>query len=112
MAAGMPRRQWQVEDCPSWCVVDHGEEDFPDDRKHVSEAHGIAVVELVGTERSAVENRSEVTRSTEMVVCLQRRDGAPTTWLYVGDGFDQSIEVSVESWQRLVAQVVATLGRA
>lgn len=112
MAAGMPRQRWQVNDCPSWCAVVHQDEDAADDRKHVSEARAVSVVELVGTEPRDAEVRVDATSATEMVVCLQRRDGASTTWVYVGDGFDQGIEMSVESWERVVAHVLEALARA
>jgi len=110
-------------------VVRHEAGDHPDDRKHVSAAVTVPVVELAGRVRgtrvggarpgrdgSDVRGPGEeealtydVPRATELVVCVQRRDGAPDTWLYAGDGADQRLELDVAGWARLLPAVAGVL---
>ncbi len=101
-----PRPTWQQDDCPSWCAVAHHEDDHPDDRKHVSVTRTVPVVEL------AVDGPTgrDVPRATELVVLAQRRDGAVDTWLYVGDGREQLLQVTPGSWRRLVGSILEHLG--
>lgn len=37
----------------------------------------------------------------EVVAILHQDDGG--TWLYVGDGFGQHLELSLDSWRRVIA---------
>ena len=96
-----PRPAWQQDDCPVWCVAVHRDADHPDDRKHTSAIRAVPVIQLCASGPTG----TDAPRTTELVILLQRRDGAPDTWLYVGDGNEQSIEVTPECWRRLVGQV-------
>ena len=42
-------------------------------------------------------------RGLELLIELSRIDDEPTTWVYIGDGTDQRLEISRESVARLVA---------
>ncbi len=95
------RPSWQAGPCPPWCVVVHGEDDHERDRKHMGAAHHVPVVELAGssTRSGTTVDRGE---GVDLMLCLQRRDGAPDTWLYAGDGTDQMLEMGIEGWARVV----------
>ncbi|GHS88885.1 hypothetical protein AGMMS50218_13790 [Actinomycetota bacterium] len=107
------RPAWQRDECPAWCVVVHADDDHPHDHKHVSASRAVPVVALAGSTDGGGAGRDRDV-ADEMVVCLQRRDGGPDTWLYVGDGHDQRVEVTVESWLRLLLTVerMCTLAQA
>lgn len=45
--------------------------------------------------------------ATEVAIEMHRTHGESTTWVYVGDGFDQYLELSLES----VRSLMAALGR-
>lgn len=107
------RPAWQVEACPAWCVVLHAEDDFESDRRHMSASLSVPARELRAASAAPPgvgeadlpgpdDGAGDRTVSTELAVCLQRRDGAPTTWVYVGDGTHQALELSADSWHRLL----------
>ena len=105
-----PRRpQWLSEECPAWCVAEHADEDHPHDRKHVSVARVVPVNELAGGGGPRAPDRSLPGRgrveAAELVVCLHRRVGAADTWVYIGDGLDQRLEISADSCARLLPVV-------
>ncbi|MFT4305991.1 MAG: hypothetical protein QM604_03770 [Microbacterium sp.] len=54
--------------------------------------------------------RHQVARQ-EFEVGLSRRDDADTTWLYLGAGPDESVEVSLESSAGLLRALESTLDR-
>ena len=100
--------------CPPWCVVLHEEDDDGAGRRHTSASLAVPVRELDaggdGTpplfgEPDPDDGSGERTVTTDLAVCLHRLDGAPTTWLYAGDGTDQVLELTVDSWHRLVPAV-------
>jgi hypothetical protein len=95
------RPAWQQDDCPAWCVVVHRDDDHPHDQKHISAVRAVPVVQLCATGPNGADAR----KAAELVVVLQRRDGTTDTWLYVGDGDTQSIEVSPDCWRRLLGQL-------
>lgn len=84
--------------CPGWCVARHEDEDENGMMRHRS-----AVLELGVIERS----ESSAGEATDLVVELYRLEGESTTWVYIGDGFDQYLELSLES----VLRLVTVLGR-
>ncbi|MBD3778638.1 MAG: hypothetical protein IE923_05160 [Micrococcales bacterium] len=97
--------------CPTWCVVLHEDDDEGATRRHASASLSVPVRELrAGGDESPPlfgeldpdDGHGERTATTDLAVCLHRRDGAPTTWLYAGDGTEQVLELTVESWHRLV----------
>jgi hypothetical protein len=113
-------------------VVLHAEDDLEGDRRHMSTSLSVPARELRAVPAVpvvpvvpevpevlpppgggpavpvalAVPDPDEGPRdrvvATELAVCLQRRDGAPTTWVYVGDGTHQALELSTGSWRRLL----------
>ena len=105
------RPAWQVEPCPTWCVVLHEDGDHEHDRHHMSAGMTVPARQLrttpqrsgwlFGEEDEPAGPGGERTVSADLAVCLHRADGGPTTWLYVGDGEDQSLELTVDSWARL-----------
>lgn len=92
---------WQVDDCPSWCVGGHRDDDRPADRVHTSAGESVEGRRLVGTVVEREGPRDDV-RQAEVTVVLRRRDGAAETWVYVGDGFDQYLELDLPTWSRLL----------
>lgn len=107
------RPAWQVEECPAWCVVLHTTDDHESDRRHVSASLSVPVRELRPADAAPPvvgepdlsgpdDGPGDRTVATELAVCLQRRDGGPTTWVYVGDGTHQALELSADSWHRLL----------
>ena len=84
------------EGCPDWCVADHNDEDEAGETRHRS-----AVTEVSVIERN-VASAGEV---TVIVIEMYRFDHETTTWVYAGDGFDQYLEISLESLRRLIAEL-------
>jgi hypothetical protein len=74
--------------CPTWCVADHAVEDESRAR-HRSEIIDVPVV--------------APDRAIDLMVELYRYGAEPTTWVYIGDGTDQRLELSRESVARLAA---------
>lgn len=101
------RPSWQVDACPLWCRGDHSEHDHPDDHVHRSDSVAVPVVGR-RTWFDGPSIRREV-QTAEFDVALSRRDGDGETWLYVGSGPAMSLDVTVESAERLVRHIVDTL---
>lgn len=95
---------WLTETCPSWCVVIHEPEDHPRDRQHMSAMLSVPVLELRGVGESPPPEGDQVA-GEDLAVVLHRRVGSTATWLYVGDGRRQGLELSADSWERLVPAV-------
>lgn len=120
------RPTWQVEPCPSWCVVLHGEDDHERDRVHMSGSLSVRVRQLLGAGSGAVSPFAEPdppapvgsaeehdrTATADLAVTVHRRDGARTTWVYAGDGAVQALELSSESWAHLLPAVDRALDLA
>jgi len=87
--------------CPEWCIAHHDDEDEGGVRRHRSAAVDLGVIER------SVASRGE---ATELAIEMHRTAGESTTWIYVGDGFDQYLELSTESTQRLAAVLTRMLG--
>ena len=49
-------------------------------------------------------------RGLDLLIELSRIGDEPTTWVYVGDGTDQRLEISRESVARLVAVLSSAAG--
>lgn len=110
------RPTWQVDPCPPWCVVLHAEHDLEGDRVHVSSAMSVHARMLLGGGQAATPPDLDVepggpagspeahdrTAHAELAVAVHRRDGARTTWVYAGDGSVQLLELTTDSWARLV----------
>lgn len=108
VAAGDERVAWQHDDCPRWCVVSHAADDHPHDRRHVSVQHPVAVTALANAPVGSGAVR-DAWSSEDFVICLQRRDGAARTSVYIGDGTDQRIELELASMRELFEQVGALI---
>jgi hypothetical protein len=93
------RPSWQLDDCPAWCVVDHREDDHPDDRVHRTDAPSVPVI--ARSRRFDPDLTFEVD-AADFEVGVSRRDGDVETWIYVGGGSGQQIEITRESAARLV----------
>lgn len=100
--------EWLTEECPRWCAVQHELQDHPSDRRHESAAVVVPVVELSGGEPPPA-GPGDVAVAAELVVVLHRRVGASQTWVYVGDGVDQRLELTAESCVRLVGALGAVV---
>lgn len=107
------RPTWQVDTCPPWCVVLHAEDDLEGDRVHVSTSMSVPARQLLGGAARPVHARPDEvpprspesldrTAHADLAVAVHRRDGARTTWVYAGDGSVQLLELTAESWARLV----------
>jgi len=79
-------------ECPEWCVARHEVEDENGVMRHRSVVLELGVIER--TESSTGE-------ATDLVIEMYRLEGESATWVYVGDGFDQYLELSLESVVRL-----------
>lgn len=104
------RPTWQTDPCPGWCTRGHTELDHPDDRVH----RGIAVTVPVVTRRTSYPDGA-IRRSTDAIdleVAISRVDGDQETWAYIGSGPGASVEVTVESAERLVAVLTGALIRS
>ena len=78
--------------CPAWCVADHATED-----------------EGIARHRAAIVDVPVVSSSgaASLMIELHMLDGEPSAWVYVGDGVHEAIEISRESVNRLVQQLIA-----
>lgn len=98
---------WQIDPCPAWCAGGHRENDHPDDRRHRSAATAVPVM----VRRTTVEGDSLIhaAEPSEFEVGLSRMDGDAETWLYLGDGPGDSVEVAAESAGPLLEAAAAAL---
>lgn len=95
---------WLAEACPPWCVVMHEQRDHVRDRRHVSASLTVPVTELRGIGDPTTPEEDQAL-AEELALCLHRRVGSRDTWLYVGDGRHQGLELSTDSWARVVPAV-------
>ncbi len=95
MASGDKAVSWQAEPCPSWCVVTHQEGDPVADRLHED---GGRTVPVRVWDPTGAEVR-------EFHVSIHRRDGTSRTWIYIGDGWEQRVEIDVVDIDDVVSAV-------
>ena len=100
---------WQVDRCPPWCIGGHGERDHPDDRVHRS--LGVTVPAVVRRPILTPTSLDFDVASAEIEVGLARLDGDTHTWVYIGSGPGESIEISAESAAELVRVLSNELAR-
>lgn len=88
------RPAWQQSPCPAWCSGGHDDADHPDDRVHRSSSTSVPVISrrLIG-----VDPTEYVQGISDYEVGLVRRDGESMTWLFIGSGPEEYVEVSLES---------------
>lgn len=73
--------------CPPWCVAVHAIEDEGITARHRSPITDVAALQPEGAATLMLE--------------VHRTEGEPTTWVYIGDGERQFLELSIESAQRV-----------
>ncbi|RGE19814.1 hypothetical protein [Leucobacter sp. wl10] len=91
---------WQSGACPDWCTVEHAEQDHPDDRSHRDD--GIAVPVAFRIRRFVGAELVEEVAQGHLVLGRWQRDGDPRTWYLLGDDNGTELELSEESFRRLV----------
>jgi hypothetical protein len=85
----------QPTNCPPWCVADHAvDDDFV--ARHRSRIHDLAVI--------------APDRGFDLMIEFSRLGDEPSTWVYLGDGTDQRLELSLESVRRLVDELRSAAG--
>lgn len=102
---------WLTEPCPAWCVVLHADDDHPADRSHQSASLAVPVTQLRGIGEHPPPPGDAVD-TLDLAVVLHRRVGAAQTWLYVGDGQHQGLELDLGSWTRVLTAVDHLVDRA
>jgi len=88
--------------CPRWCVADHGAEDEFGEVRHRSAIRSVPAVSRDRAGPKAIDLLLEVHSS--------ERDA--TVWLYLGDGEDQRLEVTLDSAGRVAAALAAAVSSA
>ena len=78
--------------CPPWCVADHRGELEGGAVRHRGPTVSLGVL---------LRHPDATEAPAELLVEVHRSEGDETTWVYVGDGTDQRLELSVESAARL-----------
>lgn len=96
------RPSWLTEPCPSWCHVDHADQDHVDDRYHQSKQVLIPVVipQRVADGDAGSRAVCAPAASEVAVLALQPVGDCSQTWVAVV-GERQFIEVTLESATRL-----------
>lgn len=94
------RPSWQDDACPSWCVVDHHEDDFPEDRFHDSRTLYVSVTLGV----ASPPHPEPTATPAELYVITSRRAGSHRDWTFVGepDRSGQRLVLSRESARHLI----------
>lgn len=88
--------------CPSWCVADH--DDAPASAAHVGRGRPVPVLQR----QPRWDAGFDAALGEVVVVRGQDEHGS---WVYVGDGATQWLEMSVESWRRVIDVVEGTIRR-
>lgn len=104
MAEGRLVETVSLSQCPAWCVADHDDEDL-DDRTHVSAGVEVPAVRWVPDPGGGLKPVAG-----ELTLVLWQR-GAESG-IYAGDGHRQHLELTVESWTRLLAGVSSVVEKA
>ncbi|MFT4210245.1 MAG: hypothetical protein QM626_00095 [Microbacterium sp.] len=100
---------WQRTPCPPWCAGGHREDDHPEDRVHRSAG---LTVPVVSRRVLSVDPMRYQVVAQEFEVGLSRPDDSATTWLYLGAGPGECVEVSLGSCADLVRALESTVRRA
>lgn len=126
-----PRPAWLTEPCPPWCIAEHQLQDHDADRSHISDSVMVPAITLLGRRtqpRASVrqaEHRPPVlvpdavltlpsgdqVSGLPLCVVLHRPVGSHITWVYIGDGGPDGLEVSGETAWLLIEAVGSVLGR-
>lgn len=93
--------------CPPWCVVQHDDQEHPDDLVHEGAHREVAAVSLVRyRDRDGTSYRRAVT--SELSVVRYRYHTDDEDWIYVGNGWS-GLDLSPESAQRLARAITGLL---
>lgn len=84
--------------CPAWCVSLHDDSD----QWHRDAGAQFAVIALDVSSRPS---------PLELLMLLHQGADDPTAWIYLGDGTEQRLELSLESLVRVLAGVSDRLAR-
>lgn len=103
------RPTWQRDECPPWCDGDHREQDHEEDHAHRSTRASIAAIART-VARSASDLPVDGAEAVDLEVAVWQRDGSHQTWVYIGSGPSQCIEISVSSARRVMSALSALLG--
>lgn len=99
------RPSWQHDECPSWCITHHDEDDLPEDRFHDSVSIYLPAVipDLSSPTKPAV--------ATELMIVTSRRYGTSEDWVFIGqpDVVRNGLTLSPESARRLTAELTIHL---
>ena len=96
--------------CPLWCVIQHHDQELPDDLVHEGAHREVAAVSLVRyRDQDSAPRRQAV--ATELSVVRYRYNSDDEEWIYVGDG-RSGLDLSPESAQRLARAITALLDGA
>jgi len=89
------RPSWLNEDCPTWCVREHREQDRPDDRYHFSEASTVPVIAFA---ELSVDVAASM-HGLDLVVWVGRYLGETLEWVVIEPARerDPHLILSVES---------------
>lgn len=95
-SAESSRPSWQTDGCPMWCVSDHREEDFPEDRFHDSAPTVVPVI-VPG------DDTARIPETTALHIVTSRRCGGTEDWIFIGqpDRACRGLTLSRESAHRL-----------
>lgn len=96
----MPQPTWQRGKCPRWCVIDHTEHDLP-----LDQAHRDAGTDIPATLRRKYFAGSTLTHEIApgtITFGRWRHDADNEDWVLIGDNEGEEIEMSLNSFRRLV----------
>jgi hypothetical protein len=102
-AAAMSRDDRRM--CPPWCVADHADEDEGSVYRHRSETAVVPGLALRPGTRRAVE-------AIEILIEVHADNGDPVVGVYVGDGEQHGLDITVETADRLVRRLSEVLRSA
>lgn len=94
---------WQRSACPDWCVIEHTEDDHPDDRAHRDAGREVRLaLRARGFERGRL-----VERFPEETLILGRwqRDGESRVWYFLGTDSGTEYELSEASLRSLISEL-------
>lgn len=109
-AQSRPKPTWQTDECPTWCVTEHRENDHPQDRFH--DSHGIYLPAILGIPDETQADPAP--EAVELLVVRSRRCGTNEDWVFIGepDRPRQRLLLSAESAARLITALATTTSEA
>ena len=98
-----PRPTWLTETCPSWCVREHHEQDFPDDRYHRSEPSTFPAIVVTGPG----VHLTDLMHGLDIVVWVGRYVDELVDWMVIepAEYRDPHLIITVDSSALLLDQI-------